>query len=125
MSMLKTFASIAVVLTITASMISSFAFADENNPSPLTIIAEGKILAFDKKKGNCLACHAMRGGKLPGNIGPPLINMGQRYPNPAFLRAQIEDATENNPNSIMPPYIKHKILTESELDKVIAFIYSL
>lgn len=121
MSMLKTLASIVVVLII----ISPPALADENAPLLLTKIAEGKILAFDKKKGNCLACHAMKGGKLPGNIGPPLINMKQRYPTPSFLRAQIENATENNPNSIMPPFLKHKILTESELDKVIAFIYSL
>lgn len=100
-------------------------FADEITMPPITDIDAGEKLVFHKKKGNCLACHAIKGGKLPGNIGPPLINMKQRYPTEAFLRAQIEDATENNPNSIMPPFIKHKILTEAELDKIIAFIYSL
>lgn len=121
MSVLKILASIVLILTA----ISSISFADESPPTLLTDVAEGKRLAFDKRKGNCLACHAIRGGKLPGNIGPPLINMKQRYPNQNFLRAQIADATENNPNSIMPPFIKHKILTESELEKVITFIYSL
>jgi len=86
---------------------------------------EGKKIAFHRKKGNCLACHAIEGGKLPGNIGPPLINMKQRFPNKADLKAQIGNATINNPNSIMPPYGAHKILSESELNKVVEFIYSL
>ena len=43
-------------------------------------IAEGKKVAFDRKKGNCLACHMMSDGALPGNIGPPLIAMKARFP---------------------------------------------
>ena len=35
-------------------------------------IEQGKKVAFDRKKGNCLACHMIAGGELPGNIGPPL-----------------------------------------------------
>ena len=86
---------------------------------------EGKKIAFHRKKGNCLACHAIEGGKLPGNIGPPLINMKARFPNKADLKEQIGDATIKNPNSIMPPFGKHKILSEEELNKVVEFIYSL
>ncbi|HFE36846.1 MAG TPA: sulfur oxidation c-type cytochrome SoxX [Gammaproteobacteria bacterium] len=88
-------------------------------------IAEGKKIAFDPNKGNCLACHAIKGGKLPGNIGPPLVKMKQRYPNKAYLREQIGNPINNNPNSIMPLYEKYKILSESELNKVVEFIYSL
>ena len=88
-------------------------------------VEEGKTVAFDRKKGNCLACHKMAGGSLEGNIGPALVNMKARYPEKAALRAQIFDPTVTNPNTIMPPYGKHKILTESELDKVVEFIYSL
>ncbi|MCK4676092.1 MAG: c-type cytochrome, partial [Gammaproteobacteria bacterium] len=43
-------------------------------------IAKGKKLAFDRKKGNCLACHQIEGGTLAGNIGPPLIAMKARFP---------------------------------------------
>lgn len=88
-------------------------------------IEEGKKVAFHRKKGNCLACHKMAGGSLEGNIGPALVNMKARYPDKAKLRAQISDPTSNNPNTIMPPYGKHKILTKSELDKVVEFIYTL
>ena len=88
-------------------------------------IADGKKVAFDRKKGNCLACHMIAGGSLPGNIGPPLIAMKARYPDKAKLRAQIWDATEANPNSIMPPFGKHMILTEKEVDLITEFIHSL
>lgn len=98
-------------------------YADEaKEPS---VVDQGKEIAFDRKKGNCLACHMIEGGTLPGNIGPPLVAMKARYPDKAKLRAQIWDSTKANPNSIMPPFGRHKILTESEIDKVVEFIYSL
>lgn len=90
-----------------------------------SVIAEGKKIAFDRLKGNCLACHMIEGGELPGNIGPPLVAMKARFPDKAKLRAQIWDSTRSNPNSIMPPFGRHEILTEGEIDKVVEFIYSL
>ena len=88
-------------------------------------IEEGGKIAFHRKKGNCLACHAIEGGRLPGNIGPPLVNMKDRYPDKSQLRTQIWDATKNNPNSIMPPFGRHAILSEEEIDKVVEFIHTL
>ncbi len=88
-------------------------------------IAAGKKIAFDRKKGNCLACHHIEGGAVPGNIGPPLVAMKHRFPDKAKLRAQIWDASKNNPRTIMPPFGKHRILTEKEIDLVTEFIYSL
>lgn len=88
-------------------------------------IAKGKELSFDRKLGNCLACHMIEGGNLPGNAGPPLIAMKARYPDKAKLRAQIWDATKANPTSIMPPFGKHKILSEEQIDLVVEYIYSL
>jgi len=88
----------------------------------------GKQLAYDNKKGNCLACHAMptaADAVSPGTIAPPLVSMKARYPDKAVLRAQIWDATKANPNTSMPPFGKHKILTEQEVDKVTDFIYGL
>jgi sulfur-oxidizing protein SoxX len=89
------------------------------------VIKQGKQLAFDRKKGNCLACHMIDGGDLPGNIGPPLVAMKARFPDKSKLRAQIWDSTRNNPNSMMPPFGRHEILSEGEIDKVVEFIYSL
>jgi sulfur oxidation c-type cytochrome SoxX len=62
---------------------------------------------------------------LPGNIGPPLVAMKARFPNKADLRAQIWDSTAANPNTIMPPFGKNRILTEKEVDLVTEFVYSL
>ncbi len=59
-------------------------------------VKEGKKLAFDRKKGNCLACHQIENGELAGNNGPPLIAMGARFPNRIDLFNQIWDATKNN-----------------------------
>jgi len=88
----------------------------------------GKALAFDKSKGNCLACHAIPGdpsATSPGDIGPPLIGMKSRYPDRAKLRAQIWDATVANHRTGMPPFGKNKILTEAEIDKVTDYVYGL
>jgi len=88
---------------------------------------EGRSIAFDKNKGNCLACHAIPSdpsAKSPGNIGPPLMGMKVRYPDRAKLRKQIWDATVLNPNTSMPPFGKNKVLTESEIDSVTDYIFS-
>ena len=90
-----------------------------------SLVEEGKAIAFDRKKGNCLACHMIEGGNLPGNIAPPLVAMKGRYPNKADLRKQIWDPTSSNPESSMPPFGKHEVLTKSELDKVVEFIWTL
>lgn len=44
------------------------------------LLAEGKTIAFDRRKGNCLACHIVADGELAGNVAPPLIAMQAQYP---------------------------------------------
>jgi len=92
---------------------------------PMTPLEEGKKLAFDIKKGNCLACHIIAGGDQAGNIGPPLVVMKARFPDKAVLRAQIAEPRTKNPNTIMPPFGPHAVLSEEELDKVVDFIHTL
>ena len=96
--------------------------AGEGTPAGL---ARGRDIAFDRGKGNCLACHVIADGQLPGNIGPPLMAMKLRFPDPDRLRAQIWDASARNPETIMPPFGKHRILTGEEIDLVVAYLYSL
>ena len=88
-------------------------------------LAAGKELAVARAKGNCLACHAFDDGQLPGTIGPPLVHMKLRFPDKAALRAQIWDPTARNPDTLMPPYGKHGILSEQEIDLVVDYIHSL
>ena len=85
----------------------------------------GKEVAYDRKKGNCLACHMMDDGVSPGDIGPPLIAMKARFPDPATLRAQIWDPQVANPATRMPPFGKHQALSEKEIDAIVAYLYTL
>lgn len=86
---------------------------------------KGKAVAFDRKLGNCLACHMMDDGDLPGNIGPPLVAMQARFPDKEKLRAQIWDATVANPNTIMPPFGRHRMLSEEQIDQIVEYVYTL
>ncbi|HHJ13204.1 MAG TPA: sulfur oxidation c-type cytochrome SoxX [Gammaproteobacteria bacterium] len=119
---LKTAASVLAISGGLALPQVSVLAAEEKATS---VVDQGKAIAFNRKKGNCLACHQIEGGSLAGNIGPPLIAMKARFPDKSKLRAQIWDATKANPNTIMPPFGRHKILSESEIDKVVEFIYTL
>jgi sulfur-oxidizing protein SoxX len=113
----------SVAAVIGALVMTSFpATAAEEAGS---VIEKGKAVAFDRKLGNCLACHAIEDGTLPGNIGPPLVAMQMRFPDKAKLRAQIWDATVANPSSIMIPFGRHRVLTEEQIDQVVEYIYTL
>lgn len=91
----------------------------------MTPVEKGKKLAFDRKKGNCLACHSIPGGSMAGNMGPPLVAMKARFPDKAKLRAQIWDATKANPNTAMPPFGRHNILSEKEIDLITEYVMTL
>lgn len=112
---------------VVALLGGSLAFAPQLNAAEKepSILEQGKEIAFDRKKGNCLACHKVDDGASPGNIGPPLISMKVRFPEKEKLRAQIYDATQANPNTMMPPFGKHGALSAEEIDKVVEYIYTL
>lgn len=92
---------------------------------PANPIESGKAIAMDRTKGNCTACHQVPGVEFHGDIAPPLVAIKERFPDRARLRAQIHDATAFNPTSVMPPFGKHRILTEAELDHVVAWLLTL
>ena len=115
--MKKTISSISAVLTLSAL----FVMPMEAGAKEMS----GKDLTFNRKLGNCIACHLIPGGDQPGNVGPPLIAMKARFPDKAKLRAQIYDATETNPHSIMPPFGRHGVLSDTQVDKITDYIYSL
>ena len=119
-----------LILAGTLALGASLAFSGSANANSLggaedTILEVGQKLAFDRKFGNCLACHTVGGGISPGNIAPPLIAMSTRYKSKADLKAQIFDATANNPESAMPPFGKHGIISEKQLDAIVEFVWSL
>ena len=87
--------------------------------------ADGQKLAFDRGKGNCLTCHAIKGGDLPGSIGPELVDLKSKYPNRDDLVAIVTDETKRNPLTVMPPFGRNRILTEKEIGAVVDFLQTL
>jgi len=113
----------SLAAVVGALLLTSFPASAADGAS--SIVEKGKAVAFDRKKGNCLACHMTGDGTLPGNIGPPLIGMKARFPDKAKLRAQIWDATVANPDTIMIPFGRSRVLSEEEIDQIVAYIYTL
>ncbi|MDH5649811.1 MAG: sulfur oxidation c-type cytochrome SoxX [Gammaproteobacteria bacterium] len=97
--------------------------------SPSSAAVKGGCVMTDRKKGNCMACHQFKGIEQTtlqaGNIAPPLVAMKQRFPDKAKLRAQVWDATVANPDSSMPPFGRHKILSDDEIDSIVEFLSTL
>lgn len=94
----------------------------------VTKTMSGEELTFNSSKGNCLACHATPGvakAVTSTNLAPPLINMKERFPDRSALYAQVWDPMKFNADSFMPPFGKHKILSDEELEKVVSYIYGL
>ncbi len=89
------------------------------------MIEKGKEVAFNRKTGNCLACHAIDDGSLPGNQGPPLVTMKARFPDKEKLKAQIFNSLDNNPDSMMPPFGLHNILSDGDIDAIVEYLLTL
>jgi len=88
-------------------------------------VDRGKEIAFGRTDGNCLACHQIDDGKLAGNIGPALADMKSRFPDRKLLFKRIWDETQFNPVTVMPPFGKHMILGEEQINRVIDYLYTL
>lgn len=116
---MKRYARHAPVAAIVCGVVSVVALgAASASPS------EGKDLAFDRGKGNCLTCHDIKGGDAPGNVGPALNDLKSRFPDRAELVAIISDETKRNPLTVMPPFRRNLILTDQEIESIVDFLYS-
>ncbi|MBE9515693.1 MAG: sulfur oxidation c-type cytochrome SoxX [Proteobacteria bacterium] len=95
-------------------------------------VVKGGCVMTDRKKGNCMACHRFAGLEKTrlqaGNIAPPLVAIKQNWSGKggkSGLRKQVSDSTASNPNSSMPPFGRHKILSNSEIDQIVEFLWTL
>ena len=91
------------------------------------VTATGKQLVMDESKGNCVACHQFPDDPAIASratVGPALGAIKTRYPSRGKLAAVIRDQSASNPNTIMPPYGKHKILTEREIEAIVDYLWS-
>lgn len=85
----------------------------------------GEAVAFDRSKGNCLACHTMRGGDVPSTVGPELTDIKAKYPNRADLIAIISNEEARNPQTVMPSFGRNLILNHQEIEQIVDFLYTL
>ncbi|MCB1874456.1 MAG: sulfur oxidation c-type cytochrome SoxX [Chromatiales bacterium] len=100
----------------------------------------GRKVAIDRARGNCLACHQMPipEEEFHGTLAPPLVGVGSRY-DEAQLRVRIVDIKQINPSSLMPSFYKHPdklahvskdfagktVLTAQEVEDVVAYLKTL
>jgi sulfur-oxidizing protein SoxX len=113
----RLFRTLALTLAISAAVSLQAAHAQSGS--------EGQRLAFDRSKGNCLSCHEIKGGDLPGTIGPALRDIKSKYPDRNDLVAILTDETRRNPQTVMPPFGRNRILTEQEINAIVDFLQTL
>jgi len=120
---------VCTALAISTALLSAPTVSTAGEQSAKTL-EEGKKLAFNRSQGNCLACHAMKGGNLAGNIGPALIAMKARFPG-AKGKQELYDIVYGKVSrvskdvSMMPPFGTHGILSDEQIHKIVEYIYTL
>ena len=79
-------------------------------------------------KGHCIACHQVPVGAGPAtraDLGPRLEGARMRSLGKARLKEAIEDPTRQNPNTVMPPFGRHRILEGGEIDRLVEYLHAL
>ncbi len=97
-----------------------------DSPDAVNITA-GEKLARNTAKGNCTACHRI--GTEPATrtatVGPTLADIKSKFPDHQVLVNAIADQGQRQPDTIMPPYRRNRILTESEIELIAQFLETL
>lgn len=117
---------------------------DDGIPVALTNMvgdaAAGKKTLINRKKGNCLACHAvaeLANQPFHGEVGPALNGIADRY-SEAQLRLLVVNAKMVNEDTIMPAFYRtdgltrvakkfdgKTILSAQQVEDVLAYIKTL
>ena len=100
---------------------------------------KGREVAINRKKGNCLACHAMPVPEQPyhGEVGPDLNGVADHL-SEGEIRLRIVNPKYSNPNTIMPAFYRTEglhmvakkfqgkpMLTAAEVEDVVAYLMTL
>ena len=79
-------------------------------------------------KGNCIACHQLLPGAGPAtraDVGPRLEGTRMRALGKNAVRQALVDPTRANPDTVMPPFGRHRLLDAAEIDRLVDFLVSL
>lgn len=88
----------------------------------------GRDLFVRQDKGHCIACHQVPEGAGPAvrsDVGPRLDAARLRGWDRVRLRDLLADPTRANPDTVMPPYGRHRILDAGEIERVIDYLHAL
>jgi sulfur-oxidizing protein SoxX len=88
----------------------------------------GAELFARPEKGHCIACHELPAGAGPAtrsDLGPKLEGARMRELGRARLRELIVDPTRANPDTVMPPFGRHRILDDAEIGRLVDYLYAL
>lgn len=85
--------------------------------------ARGEKIAINVRWGNCIGCHSLPNHE-GGTIGPSLKGYGHREMPLDYTYQRIWDVRFYNPNAFMPVYGPNKVLTDQDIQDVMAFIYT-
>lgn len=81
-----------------------------------------------RDKGHCIACHQVPAGSGPqthADLGPRLEGARMRELGRRNLRAIIVDPTAANPDTVMPPFGRHRLLELAEIDRLVDYLHAL
>jgi sulfur-oxidizing protein SoxX len=79
-------------------------------------------------KGNCIACHQLPEGAGPAtraDVGPRLEGTRMRALGRGALRQALVDPMRANPDTVMPPFGRHRLLDAAEIDRLVDFLVAL
>lgn len=89
-------------------------------------VANGKKLLADRKLGgSCLACHLVPDEHLMGNVGIDLTQIGSWENDEERMFNYIYDSRIYNPNSVMPPWGAHGLISNEEIKDIVAYLKTL
>lgn len=79
-------------------------------------------------KGHCIACHQLPPGMGPetrNDVGPRLEGARMRELGRNALRDILKDPTRRNADTVMPPYGRHRLLDDREIDRLTELLHAL
>lgn len=120
-----------------------FEVRGDSVPDPLGALEgdaeRGRSIVLDRRRGNCLICHAfpVEGEPFQGEIGPDMAGVASRLTE-GQIRLRLIDQSRINPETIMPPYYRtaglkdvapefvgRPALEAQEIEDVVAYLRTL
>ena len=124
--MSRSWLAAVLLFVMPMSVVNAADISDDVLPEPLVALdriqldaVQGRAVFAEREQGHCVLCHAVDGLDVPfqGDVGPTMSGIGSRL-TPAQIRYRIVDASQLNPDTIMPPYYRTEGLKQVSEDYV-------